>query len=65
MLAILLIEQKQVKAYDEAVKIMRQLREVAEYQGELEKFLARIDQIQQDFPTLRGLHDRMRRAGLF
>jgi hypothetical protein len=59
-----LIKAKHGKAYDEAVQFLIQLRDLAEYQKRSDHFNERINQIYESYPTLRGLHDRMRRAGL-
>jgi hypothetical protein len=60
-----LIEQKRAKPYDEAVSILKDLRDLAAQRGELASFQARIRNIQETYPTLRGLHSRLQNAGLF
>jgi hypothetical protein len=59
-----LIKQKQVKAYDEAVGLLVQLRELAEHQNQMDQFDRRIRQIHEDYHTLRGLRSRMKRFRL-
>jgi hypothetical protein len=59
-----LISQKTAKGYDEAVKHLKELRELAQYERKTDEFTARIRQIQEDFPTLTGLKSRLRDAGL-
>ena len=59
-----LIEQKRAKPYDEAVSILKDLRDLAAQRGELASFQARIRNIQEAYPTLRGLHSRLQNAGL-
>jgi hypothetical protein len=59
-----LISQKKAKEYDEAVKHLKELRELAEYQQRSDEFAARIKQIREDFPTLSGLKSRLLDAGL-
>lgn len=59
-----LISQKKVKAYDEAVKILKELRELAEHRNELPAFKERSKAIKVQYPTLSGLHSRMDRAGV-
>jgi len=59
-----LIEQKRANTYDEAVSILKDLRDLAAQRGELASFQARIRDIQAKYPTLRGLHCRLQNAGL-
>lgn len=59
-----LIEQKKAKAYDEAVNLLVQLRELAEYQERRDAFAAQIHKIHEDYQRLRALRSRMDRAGL-
>jgi hypothetical protein len=59
-----LIQTKQTKAYDEAVKLLTELRELAQHFGRLEPYKSRLRQIQQDFSMLPGLQSRLRQAGL-
>jgi len=60
-----LIEQKRAKPYDEAVTILKDLRDLAAQRGELTSFQAKMHDIQETYPTLRGLHKRLQSAGLF
>ncbi|MHB8628397.1 MAG: hypothetical protein ACYDBJ_15225 [Aggregatilineales bacterium] len=59
-----LIAQKQVKAYDEAVIHLKNLRELAEYHKRGAEFEAKLRDVQQKYPTLTGLHSRLRQARL-
>jgi hypothetical protein len=59
-----LIEKKQVKAYEEAIKILRELRNLAQYLGRTDQFKARIIQIQEHYRSRPGLLSRLRAAGL-
>lgn len=58
-----LIEQKRANTYDEAVKILIDLRDLADERGELSEFQAKIRDIYKAYPTLRGLHSRLEKAG--
>jgi hypothetical protein len=59
-----LIEQKKVKAYDEAVKLLIELRELAQHFGQLDRFNARVNQITADYRNRPALRSRLERAGL-
>ncbi|MFC1960985.1 hypothetical protein ACFLYO_09770 [Chloroflexota bacterium] len=59
-----LIGQKKTSAYDEAVRILKDLRSLAEHRGRLTEFQDKMIDIQDQYPTLRGLHRRMCDAGL-
>jgi hypothetical protein len=59
-----LIELKQTKPYDQAVAHLIELRDLAEYQGNLEEFQASIQQIQKDYSKRPGLISRLQRVGL-
>jgi len=59
-----LIEKKQPKAYDEAVSILKDLRDLAQHFGRLEGFQARIDKLHDDYRSRPGLLSRLQRAGL-
>jgi len=59
-----LIEFKQAKQYDEAVSHLRNLRDLAEYQGKLGQFKLRIQQMQTDYSNRPGLLSRLQKAGL-
>jgi hypothetical protein len=58
------IEQKKTKEYEQAVKILIGLRELADYQDKLEAFEARVRQIRADYARLRALQARMDGARL-
>jgi hypothetical protein len=60
-----LIEQKRANTYDEAIQILKDLHDLAEQRGQLSEFQARIRDIRETYPTLRGLHSRLDNAGLF
>jgi hypothetical protein len=59
-----LIAQKQIKAYDQAVEILKDLRELAADRDQPARFAARVHEIQQAHPSLSGLRSRLRTAGL-
>ncbi len=59
-----LIALRQPKAYDQAVDILKQLREVSEHLEQVDRFNATIEQIHQDNSSLSGLKSRLNRAGL-
>jgi hypothetical protein len=59
-----LIKTKQTKAYDEAVKRLTELRELAQHLGRSEQYESRLGQIQQEFSSLSGLKFRLQQAGL-
>jgi hypothetical protein len=59
-----LIEKKQTSAYDEAVTILRQLRDLAEHLGQLERFASRVQQLAEDYRNRPALRERLERAGL-
>ncbi|GAA6615834.1 hypothetical protein [Scytonema sp. NUACC26] len=59
-----LIALKQTKPYDQAVAYLIELRDLAEYQGNLEEFQASIQQIQRDYSKRPGLISRLQRVGL-
>ncbi|NUO83219.1 hypothetical protein HUU05_24365 [candidate division KSB1 bacterium] len=58
------INLRKPKAYDEAVSILKQLREAAEHLEQVDRFNAKIAQLQRDHSTLFGLKSRLKRAGL-
>ena len=62
--AFALIKTKQTKTYDEAVKLLTELRELAQHLGRPEEYESRLSQIQQEFSSLSGLKSRLRRAEL-
>ena len=59
-----LIEQKQVRAYDEAVALLRQLHELALYQGKLPEFATRLAILRQRNVKRPSLMDRLQKAHL-
>lgn len=59
-----LIKQKKTTAYDEAVKLLRELRELAQYHDQLEAFRAKVLDLQTKFSSLSGLKSRITHARL-
>jgi hypothetical protein len=59
-----LIAQKQIKAYDQAVEILKDLRELAADRDQSDRFAARVQEIQQAHRNLSGLRWRLQTAGL-
>ena len=59
-----LIERKNGSAYDEAVGLLSDLRDLAEHQSRGATFYEKMGEIKAQYPTLRGLHQRMREAKL-
>lgn len=59
-----LIEEKKSKPYDDAIKLLVDLRDLAEYLGKLEEFQTRINGIYEQYRNRPGLLDRMRHARL-
>ncbi len=59
-----LIAKKQPKAYDDAIKLFVDLRDLAEYLGQSDKFQTRINGIYEQYSNRPGLLDRMRHARL-
>lgn len=59
-----LVAQKNVKAYDEAVGIFKDLQELAKNRNQLSSFTARVEQLQKQYPGLSGLRSRLGAAGL-
>ena len=62
--ALRLIETGQTKAYDEAVDILRDLRDLAEYQQRSATFRSQIQKVHQQYSRRSGLLNRLRGAGL-
>lgn len=58
------INTKSPKSYDEAVKILKDLRDLARYQKKIEQFKVKINKIHKDFSRLSGLKSRLNHAGL-
>lgn len=59
-----LIAQKQTKAYEEAVGILKDLHDLAEHRAKLPEFKDKMRDIKRQYPTLNGLHRRMEAARL-
>ncbi len=59
-----LVERRNPQSYDEAVNILKDLRELARYQNRLSEFQKKMMELQERYPTLRGLHSRMKTAKL-
>lgn len=59
-----LITMKQAKPYDQAVAHLMDLRDLAEFEGKLQEFRNRINQIERDYSRLSGLMSRMKKAKL-
>ena len=57
-----LIEQKQARAYDEAVTQIRKLQQLAAYQGKTDEFQARINGLYTQYSRRPGFTDRLRNA---
>ncbi|MBN1122417.1 MAG: hypothetical protein JXJ17_15180 [Anaerolineae bacterium] len=57
-----LIGEKRANAYDQAVDHLVDLRDLAQRDGWEAEFQGRIDQIYETYPTLRGLHQRMKKT---
>lgn len=59
-----LIARKQIKAYDEAIEILVELKEVAEYKGTQSAFQEKINKLHETHSRLPGLRWRMDSNGL-
>jgi hypothetical protein len=59
-----LIEAKKAKEYEQAVELLKDLRDLAERAGRKDKAQARIEQIRQRHATKHSLIKRLREAGL-
>lgn len=59
-----LIGEKKTKAYDEAIGLILQLRDLSEYQGQTVPFQEQINLIYAKYPTLNGLHSRLHDVNL-
>ncbi|UJS19861.1 MAG: hypothetical protein L3J18_13275 [Candidatus Brocadia sp.] len=60
----ILINEKKPKSYDSAIGLLKELRELAEYQGRLEGFKKRVAEIQQTYSNRPALRDRILHASL-
>lgn len=59
-----MIELRNSHAYDDAVKILKDLHDLAVHQQRADEFRTRLAAICQQYPTLRGFHSRLKTAGL-
>ncbi|MEM8638497.1 MAG: hypothetical protein AAGG51_06780 [Cyanobacteria bacterium P01_G01_bin.54] len=59
-----LVARKQARYYDEAVGYLLDLQALAQEQQELAAFTQRVQALRDRYPTLRGFHDRLKRAKL-
>jgi hypothetical protein len=59
-----LIEQKKANTYDEAVRILKDLHDLALHQQRLPDFNDRLAVLLSRYPTLQGLHKRLKAAQL-
>jgi hypothetical protein len=59
-----LIQQGQAKPYDEAVRLLRRLRDLAEYQGRTVAFQKRLNRIHDKYSRRSALMRRLRNTGL-
>jgi hypothetical protein len=59
-----LIQTYQAKAYDQAVALLAQLRDLAQYKGTQTEFQARLQQIQQQYARRSSLMASLKAAGL-
>ncbi len=62
---VTLIEQKQGRAYDGAVALLVDLRDLAQQRGDIDQFQALLGELRKRFARSTTLLDRMRAAGLF
>jgi prephenate dehydrogenase len=58
------IQQRNTKGYDQAVNLLRDLRELAQSRGEQASFQKRVEQLQQQFATLSAFKSRLIAARL-
>lgn len=59
-----LIDQRRADTYDEAVNILKDLRDLAAHQQRMTEFQDRLTVLRSQYPTLRGLRSRLKEAGL-
>ncbi|MCZ8243695.1 MAG: hypothetical protein O9323_18540 [Microcystis sp. LE19-131.1A] len=59
-----LIQKAQSKSYDEAVKLLVKLRDLAEYQNRLPVFQERLNRIYEQYSNRSGLKRRLQEVGL-
>ncbi len=60
----MLVDQKTARAYDQAVALLSELRELAEYRGESARFDAQLAEIEPKYRSRPALYGRLRKAGL-
>ena len=60
----ILIEEKKANSYQNAVKLLQDLHDLAQYQGELESFRKRLAEIKKTYSTRSALLRRLREAKL-
>ena len=59
-----LIAQKRANTYEEAVSILKDLHDLAAHQQRLAEFQEKLAAIRSQYPTLQGLHRRLKEARL-
>ncbi|MDI6791991.1 MAG: hypothetical protein QME81_03870 [bacterium] len=59
-----LIEEKKAKSYERAVELLTDLRDLAKYQGDLERFRNRLTEIERTYSNRSALLRRMRQSKL-
>ncbi len=59
-----LIQQSTGKAYDQAVKLLVKLKELAQHQGQESAFQSRLERIEEGYARRSALMKRLRKAGL-
>jgi hypothetical protein len=59
-----LIDIRQAKSYDEAVSLLRDLRDLAQMQGDARTFTARMTSLHAEYTRKRAFVKRLRKAGL-
>ncbi len=59
-----LIAQKQANTYEEAVSILKDLHDLAAHQQRLPEFQEKLAALRSQYPTLQGLHRRLKEARL-
>ena len=59
-----MIAQKQARAYEEVVEILKGLRDLTEHESRLAEFEKEKQSIREEYPALSGLRGRMIEAGL-
>ncbi|MEM9486366.1 MAG: hypothetical protein AAGA83_22035, partial [Cyanobacteria bacterium P01_F01_bin.116] len=57
---VILIETKQAKPYDEATALLKDLRDLAEYQKKLPEFIGRFNELKDDYQNRPALMRRLR-----